>query len=223
MHAEDDEDEESDEEKLAKKKPDVPAGLPSIKKKPEEAKIVQILNTNPLEDILPEVDEEELEIDENEKKEKSPIEGPSKVVKQRIAISPEDFESLLLKVPSFVPNYAKVKNPDCQKEGAIFKRQLKGKKLWALQMVDASGKLTSGLLRGNANQLGDFDLCTEIATKVKVSGEEPLKMKGKYCLAHVDIVAEDEDLKLPVHLMQGRGFVKSSLNDVSRIFGKKIF
>ncbi|EAT43759.1 AAEL004824-PA, partial [Aedes aegypti] len=85
--------------------------------------------------------------------------------------------------------------------------------LWALQMIDASAKVSSGLLRGNANQLGDYDLCTGIATKVKVKEDEQVRMRGKYCLAHIDVVAEDDDLKLPVHLLQGRGFIKSTLND----------
>ncbi|XP_055540321.1 uncharacterized protein LOC129727001 [Wyeomyia smithii] len=180
----------------------------------KESKIVQLLNTSPLNSLFPASDlpaEDTIETDP--KKVKKLQQTPSKVVKQRIEISPEDFESLLLRIPSFVPDYGRLKNNECRKQGQIFQRQLRGKRLWALQMIDASAKVTSGLLRGNANQLGDYDLCTGIATKINVKADEQVRMRGKYCLAHIDVVAEDDDLKLPVHLLQGRGFIKSTLND----------
>lgn len=198
---EDDEDEDASTEKPKQKKP-------------KDSKIVQLLNKSPLNtlfksDELP----SETPIDTDPKKIKKLQHTPSKVIKQRIEISPEDFESLLLRIPSFVPDYSRLKNNECRRQGQIFQRQLRGKRLWALQMIDASAKVSSGLLRGNANQLGDYDLCTGIATKVKVKEDEQVRMRGKYCLAHIDVVAEDDDLKLPVHLLQGRGFIKSTLND----------
>lgn len=82
-------------------------------------------------------------------------------------------------------------------------------------VMDASAKIPSGFLRGNANQLGDFDLCTEIRTKVKLKEDKSIKIKGKYCLANIDVVAADVELKLPVHLMQGRNLLRSRLEDVS--------
>lgn len=82
-------------------------------------------------------------------------------------------------------------------------------------MLDASSKIPSGLLRGNANQFGDFDLCTEIRTKIIVKDEKSVKIKGKYCLANVDIRASDEEMKLAVHLMQGRNLLRSRIEDVS--------
>lgn len=81
--------------------------------------------------------------------------------------------------------------------------------------MDASAKIPSGLLRGNANQLGDFDLCTEIRTKIKIKEEKSVKIKGKYCLANIDVTATDAELKLPVHLLQGRNLLRSRLDDVS--------
>ncbi|XP_065072840.1 uncharacterized protein LOC135697157 [Ochlerotatus camptorhynchus] len=183
-------------------------------KKTKDSKIVQLLNTSPLNSLFKSDDiPSEAPIQTDPKKIKKLQHTPSKVVKQRIEISPEDFESLLLRIPSFVPDYSRLKNNECRRQGQIFQRQLRGKRLWALQMIDASAKVTSGLLRGNANQLGDYDLCTGIATKVKVKEDEQVRMRGKYCLAHIDVVAEDDDLKLPVHLLQGRGFIKSTLND----------
>ncbi|XP_062700200.1 uncharacterized protein LOC109417217 [Aedes albopictus] len=183
-------------------------------KKSKDSKIVQLLNASPLNTLFKSDDlPSETPIDTDPKKIKKLQHTSSKVVKQRIEISPEDFESLLLRIPSFVPDYSRLKNNECRRQGQIFQRQLRGKRLWALQMIDASAKVTSGLLRGNANQLGDYDLCTGIATKVKVKEDEQVRMRGKYCLAHIDVVAEDDDLKLPVHLLQGRGFIKSTLND----------
>lgn len=82
-------------------------------------------------------------------------------------------------------------------------------------MWDATAKIPSGLLRGNTNQLGDFDLCTEIRTKIIVKDEKSVKIRGKYCLANVDIRASDEEIKLGVHLMQGRNLLRSKLEDVS--------
>lgn len=187
-------------------------------KKSKDSAIVTLFNKSPLISLFkPEDLPTETPIENDPKKVKKLKQTPSKVVKQRIEISPEDFESLLLRVPSFVPDYSRLKNGECRRQGQIFQRQLRGKRLWALQMIDASAKVTSGLLRGNANQLGDFDLCTGIATKVKVKDDELVRMRGKYCLAHIDVIAEDENLRLPVHLLQGRGFIKSTLNDVSNV------
>lgn len=133
----------------------------------------------------------------------------------------EEFEKILLNVPSFVPNYTKIHNFECQMQGQIFERQLRGHKAWTHQMIDSTAKITTGLLRGNMNQLGDYDLCTGIATKVKITNEESVKIRGKYCLAHIEITAFEEELKKPLHLIQGKGLLKSSLDDVSALFKPK--
>ena len=130
-------------------------------------------------------------------------------------LAQKEFAKLLLNLPSFVPDYSKVKNPECQKQGEVFQRQLRGQRIWALQMMDANAKIPSGLMRGNTNQLGDFDLCTKISQKIKISETNSMKMKGKYCLANIDFVAAADQLKLPVHLIQGRNFIRSTINDVS--------
>lgn len=144
-------------------------------------------------------------------------ENKPKKSKEELHLAQKQFEKLLLNLPSFVPDYTKVKNPECQKQGEVFQRQLRGQKLWALQMMDANAKISSGLLRGNINQLGDFDLCTKISQKIKLSESNIIKMKGKYCLANIDVVAAVDQLKLPVHLMQGRNFIRSTINDVSLV------
>lgn len=135
--------------------------------------------------------------------------------KEEAHLAKKEFEKLLLSLPSFVPDYSKVKNPECQKQGEVFQRQLRGQRIWALEMMDANAKIPSGLMRGNTNQLGDFDLCMKISQKIKISETNSMKMKGKYCLANIDVIAAADQLKLPVHLIQGRNFIRSTINDVS--------
>lgn len=148
-------------------------------------------------------------------KEKAPEQPHKKKTKEEAYLAKKEFEKLILNLPSFVPNYAKVRNPECQKQGEVFQRQLRGQRIWALEMMDANAKIPSGLMRGNTNQLGDFDLCTKISQKIKISETNSMKMKGKYCLANIDVVAAADQLKLPVHLIQGRNFIRSTINDVS--------
>lgn len=151
------------------------------------------------------------------KEPKKPATKKEKKTKQEAYLAKKEFEKLILSLPSFVPDYSKVKNPECQKQGEVFQRQLRGQRIWALEMMDANAKIPSGLMRGNTNQLGDFDLCTKISQKIKTSETNSMKMKGKYCLANIDVVAAADQLKLPVHLIQGRNFIRSTINDVSLI------
>lgn len=53
--------------------------------------------------------------------------------KTRSPLTTETFEELLLKIPSFVPNYTKIENINCKRMGQIFLRQVRGQKLWAVQ------------------------------------------------------------------------------------------
>ena len=57
-------------------------------------------------------------------------------------------------------------------------------------MHDSSAKLPSGILRGNVNQLGDFDQC------LSITADETTDIRGKYCLAFVDIKAAKETAEL---------------------------
>lgn len=81
-------------------------------------------------------------------------------------------------------------------------------------VIDSSGKMTSGMLHGNINQLGDFDACTGIRTIVKVTKDLPIKVKGKYCLAHIEFRAKEDGLRFPIHLAHGRGLWNSHLGNV---------
>ncbi|XP_058803532.1 uncharacterized protein LOC131671260 isoform X2 [Phymastichus coffea] len=123
-----------------------------------------------------------------------------------------ELNDIILSVPTFVPNFTAVQDPACQQHGKIFLRQLRGYKLWALQMLDSSAKIPSGLLRGNVNQLGDFDQCLEVLARVKID-EKTVKIQGKYCLASMDIYALHQAAKLPVNLMQGRALIRGNMRD----------
>ncbi|XP_063992278.1 uncharacterized protein LOC135170416 [Diachasmimorpha longicaudata] len=124
-----------------------------------------------------------------------------------------EFNKMILQLPNFVPNFTAVEDPICQQHGKIFLRQLRGRKLWALQMLDSGGKIPSGLLRGNVNQFGDFDQCLGISSKIRLDNKQTLRIQGKYCLAAVDIQATIPETRVPVHLMQSRGFLRGSMKD----------
>lgn len=53
----------------------------------------------------------------------------------RQPLTTENFEELLLSIPSFIPNYTNVADLDCKRMGQIFQRQVRGQKLWALQSM----------------------------------------------------------------------------------------
>jgi Nose resistant-to-fluoxetine protein, N-terminal domain len=129
-------------------------------------------------------------------------------------ISYEQFQKLLLQLPSFVPNYTNIFNIDCKRQGQIFERQLRAHKTWTLQLMDANAKLPSGILRGNINQLGDYDQCLGIATKIKVTEDQSIRFRGKYCLAHIELQHKDEDLRAPVSALHGKGALRSNFKDV---------
>ena len=81
-------------------------------------------------------------------------------------------------------------------------------------MLDSTGKVGNGVLRGNINQLGDFDVCTNIKTIVKVSASQSVRVRGKYCLAHIETQAAITELKVPIHMVHGRGLFNSHLGNV---------
>lgn len=87
--------------------------------------------------------------------------------------------------------------------------------------MDATGKVGSGLLRGNINQYGDFNMCTDIKTVVKVTTKQQIRIRGKYCLAHIETQTSVTDLKIPVHMLHGRGLFNSHLGNVSA-FGHSV-
>lgn len=83
-----------------------------------------------------------------------------------------------------------------------------------ISVLDASAKIPSGLLRGNVNQLGDFDQCLGISARVKVDSKKTIKIQGKYCLASIDFYPVLPDTKVAANLMQSRGFLRGNMRDV---------
>ncbi|XP_076231758.1 uncharacterized protein LOC143177601 [Calliopsis andreniformis] len=185
-------------------KPEVSKVPPKMKaeqpKQPEKAK-VKAVGATPAKSV--EVKRSNKEKIDSKGKTKAHVEA---------AFTLAQLNDALLHVPTFVPNFTAVEDFECQQHGKIFLRQLRGYKLWALQMMDSSAKIPSGLLRGNVNQFGDFDECLGVVAYVKLN-DNTLKVQGKYCLASIDLYASKPDMKLPVHLMQARGFMKGKMHD----------
>ena len=71
-------------------------------------------------------------------------------------------------------------------------------------MHDATGKIASGLLNGNLNQLGDFEQCMSV-------------QKSKYCLAraYLDPVSPSVKQDNVLDLMHSHRMVQSTAYDVS--------
>ncbi|KAJ3653264.1 hypothetical protein Zmor_012524 [Zophobas morio] len=99
-------------------------------------------------------------------------------------------------------------SPLCKKQSEKYIEDLKRFKLWALKMYDSTAKLPSGLLNGNLNQLGDFDMCLQ-------SKEKNEEISGQYCLASMQVEAGNSSpYILALHrLMHSHFHFKSELED----------
>ncbi|XP_068627614.1 uncharacterized protein [Battus philenor] len=124
-----------------------------------------------------------------------------------------EFEDFYAFLPTFAPNFTRVQNPECRRHGQILLRQLRGTKLWALNMLDSTGKIPSGILQGNGIQLGSYDQCLESRARVQLDTGSIVKVQGKYCLARIDLKAEHPELEIPVYLAQARNLIKSKIDD----------
>ncbi|KAJ3651806.1 hypothetical protein Zmor_017816 [Zophobas morio] len=79
-------------------------------------------------------------------------------------------------------------------------------KHWALQMLDATGKIYPGLLNGNINLIGDYDEC--LAINESKNGR---RISGKYCT--LALTMGDSGISpLATSLKQGTSFKQSYLN-----------
>ncbi|CAG4940144.1 unnamed protein product [Colias eurytheme] len=149
---------------------------------------------------------------ENNEKKDSQIKPFTDALQRKILLQSE-FEDFYAFFPTFAPNFSRVHNPECRRHGQILLRQLRGTKLWALNMLDATAKIPSGILQGNGIQLGDFDQCLESRARVQLETGSVVKVQGKYCLAVMDVKAEHPTLEVPVDLLQGRNLIKSRVDD----------
>ncbi|CAG9764783.1 unnamed protein product [Ceutorhynchus assimilis] len=80
------------------------------------------------------------------------------------------FPELPLGVPKSV-------NPVCREHSELFVDNLKNLTLWAHEMWDATAKATTGVLRGNAFQMGQFEQC--------LTAKAPFE--PQYCMVTVTI------------------------------------
>ncbi|KAK5647056.1 hypothetical protein RI129_005520 [Pyrocoelia pectoralis] len=95
----------------------------------------------------------------------------------------------------------------CKIQSLQYQHALDRFEMWALKMYDANAKVSSGILNGNVNQLGDFDLCLSI-------NEEKMKMMGQYCLASLQIKAPPTGPLGTIHkLVHAHYMLKSRLDD----------
>ncbi|XP_049765189.1 nose resistant to fluoxetine protein 6-like isoform X2 [Schistocerca cancellata] len=94
--------------------------------------------------------------------------------------------SIFEHLPVFSLANSKINNSLCVRHSRIFLHELKKYRLWALQMFDGGAKLGSGLLRGSATHLGDYDECVAVSARL---GPPPAseRVRGQYCLLAVDV------------------------------------
>ncbi|CAK1578060.1 unnamed protein product [Parnassius mnemosyne] len=152
------------------------------------------------------------EIDKNGSQEENRLKHVTNASFRRNLLKSE-FEDFYAFFPTFAPNFTRVQNPECRRHGQILLRQLRGSKLWALNMLDATGKVPSGILQGNGIQLGNFDQCLGSQARVQLDTGSVVRVQGKYCLARIDLKAEHPDLEIPVHLAQAKNLIKSRIDD----------
>lgn len=79
-------------------------------------------------------------------------------------------------------------------------------------MYDASAKITSGILNGNVNQYGDFDLCLDTVVKSN-------NFQSQYCLAHIQpkVASNYQYLNYLRTLALSFEAYKSKFEDVSQL------
>lgn len=75
-------------------------------------------------------------------------------------------------------------------------------------MYDSSAKIPSGILNGNINQLGDFDMCLSAVS-------DDRNVNGQYCLTSVEVQEPHSAYLAGLHkLMQSHYHFRSKLEDV---------
>ncbi|KAH8397870.1 hypothetical protein KR222_004404 [Zaprionus bogoriensis] len=144
---------------------------------------------------------------------KSATTAGSKPAKRSASQSDEYLELLIHSLPAFFGTVSQAQSGECHQQLELLHRQLRAHKLWTLQMLDATGKIGAGLLRGNINQFGDFEQCTGVSTSVKDAPGKATRVYGKYCLAQIEMRATQPDLKEALHLLHGRGLWHAHLKN----------
>ncbi|CAH0557874.1 unnamed protein product [Brassicogethes aeneus] len=114
---------------------------------------------------------------------------------------------LFSRIPPFDLSGVKGVSQSCQRDSRTYVQDLAAFKFWALQMYDSTAKLPSGLMNGNVNQLGDFDMCLS-------SKSEEENIHGKYCLASMQVDNPHSSYLSGIYrLLQSHMHFKSKLED----------
>lgn len=73
----------------------------------------------------------------------------------------------------------------CQNQLNLFTDALEKREFWALELFDTWAKVDAGLLKGNIQNLGNFDGCMEFRHETQSNGI----IEGKYCLVMFEALA----------------------------------
>ncbi|XP_046385952.1 nose resistant to fluoxetine protein 6-like [Ischnura elegans] len=96
-------------------------------------------------------------------------------------------------LPPFAPTYDSVKNLECKNHALTFLKELHELKLWAVQMYDASGKIASGVMKGNVNWLGNDRQCLQVTSRPEAAKDDPENIRGQYCNFRIFADLRDKD------------------------------
>ncbi|KAF5284592.1 hypothetical protein FQR65_LT02418 [Abscondita terminalis] len=69
---------------------------------------------------------------------------------------------------------------ECAKQMQLLQSNLNGNKEWSMYMLDATGKLESGVLEGNIMMMGNYEECLKINESVNGSS-----IKGQFCVTFI--------------------------------------
>ncbi|CAG9854245.1 unnamed protein product [Phyllotreta striolata] len=96
---------------------------------------------------------------------------------------------------------------ECRIQSKQYIESLANFQMWALRMYDSSAKFPSGVLNGNLNQLGDFDMCLSAASTKH-------NIQGQYCLAALEVQnPRNSYLSALYQLIHSHNHFKSKLED----------
>lgn len=136
-------------------------------------------------------------------------------IKNRPEAPPFTLKQLLTVLPKFEDSLpTQSSNPICARHSQFTLQKADQLELWALKMLDSSGKPASGLLKGNINQMGDFDQCLGSYAVYKNGSSSEEEIYGKYCLAAIDFTLPATLYELD-RLVHSHHVIRSKLTDPS--------
>ncbi|VEN64207.1 unnamed protein product, partial [Callosobruchus maculatus] len=114
---------------------------------------------------------------------------------------------LLTSFPPFQLSDVEGVSKECRLQSRQFIEDLKKFKFWALKMYDGGAKFPSGILHGNINQLGDFDMCVDAHSKER-------NIHGQYCLTNIEIeIPKSTYMSGLYQLMMAYDHIKTRIED----------